>query len=319
MAVFSFNNVKASTAPTIISTIPINNSKDQKVNDPIIVNFSQPMDPDSVSFKTNPTEAYTKSWSNNNMTLTLSHPAFRYRSYTYIATVVSGQASEGDKLYLDPYTWNFITEGYFTAPTNTSISINNGEKIASSQTVNLSLSASGANYMMISNNGDFTGGQWEAYSASKSWLLASGNGDKSVYVKFKDNSGNESARVIGTITLSVSTQQDNPISTSADGDNGQGKEAVNVSISIVPPPLASVFTRNLKMGDYGDDVMELQKLLNNKGFLVAQSGFGSKGNESRYFGQKTKYALSKYQANFKISPSLGYFGPITRKFIIDYQ
>ncbi len=51
----------------------------------------------------------------------------------------------------------------------------------------------------------------------------------------------------------------------------------------------------LKMGSTGSQVMELQKALNAKGFVVSSTGLGSAGNESTYFGAKTKAAVMAFQ------------------------
>ncbi len=75
-----------------------------------------------------------------------------------------------------------------------------------------------------------------------------------------------------------------------------------------------VFTRNLSVGATGEDVRELQRFLNGKGFLIAVSGAGSPGNETTRFGVLTKKALAKYQASVHISPAIGYFGPVTREY-----
>lgn len=72
------------------------------------------------------------------------------------------------------------------------------------------------------------------------------------------------------------------------------------------------FTRNLSFGSVGLDVKELQKFLNNHNFLVAQSSFGSPGQETSFFGSLTKAALIKFQKAKQIVPTWGYFGPITR-------
>ena len=45
----------------------------------------------------------------------------------------------------------------------------------------------------------------------------------------------------------------------------------------------------------GKDVLELQKFLNNNGFPVALTGLWSLGQETTYFGELTRSALSKYQ------------------------
>ena len=76
-----------------------------------------------------------------------------------------------------------------------------------------------------------------------------------------------------------------------------------------------LFEKNLRQGMKHQDVKELQKYLNNQGFLVDSSGVGAPGNESNYFGSLTKSALIKFQKANGISPALGYFGPITRQFI----
>ncbi len=89
-----------------------------------------------------------------------------------------------------------------TPPTSTSISIAAGAATASSASVALTLGATGASYMMISNAADFTGAAWETYATSKAWTLTSGDEVKTVYAKFKDASGNISTAVSDTITLS---------------------------------------------------------------------------------------------------------------------
>ncbi len=75
------------------------------------------------------------------------------------------------------------------------------------------------------------------------------------------------------------------------------------------------FTRNLTVGSRGEDVKCLQELLNDQGFLINQTGPGSPGQETNYFGFLTQKALANFQVANNISPSLGYFGPSTREFI----
>ncbi|MFA6476273.1 MAG: peptidoglycan-binding protein [Candidatus Paceibacterota bacterium] len=72
------------------------------------------------------------------------------------------------------------------------------------------------------------------------------------------------------------------------------------------------FTRNLKTGSTGSDVKLLQQFLNTHGFILAKSGAGSPGRETSYFGQATRNALIRFQKANKITPAVGYFGPVTR-------
>lgn len=84
----------------------------------------------------------------------------------------------------------------------------------------------------------------------------------------------------------------------------------NRSVSFVPNTV-----RDLEIGMVGQDVMSLQKILNAAGFTVAASGAGSRGNETDTFGTRTRAALIRYQKANKISPAVGYFGPVTRSFM----
>ncbi len=73
-----------------------------------------------------------------------------------------------------------------------------------------------------------------------------------------------------------------------------------------------IITRNLSQGMSGTDVLALQKTLNARGFIVAPSGPGSIGKETMLFGPATKAAVIKFQISQKISPTVGYVGPVTR-------
>ena len=94
---------------------------------------------------------------------------------------------------------------------------------------------------------------------------------------------------------------------------------------VIPAPTISavVFTRNLWVGDRGDDVQALQQFLNQEGFIVAPEGYGSPGNETEDFGLRTKEALIRFQeANavrilspFGLTEGTGFFGSSTRAFI----
>ncbi len=73
------------------------------------------------------------------------------------------------------------------------------------------------------------------------------------------------------------------------------------------------FNTNLTVGSTGVDVMNLQKTLNmSADTRVANSGNGSPGMETSYFGLATRAAVAKFQVKYGITPAAGYVGPITR-------
>lgn len=65
--------------------------------------------------------------------------------------------------------------------------------------------------------------------------------------------------------------------------------------SVAVVPLSVVFTRTLRAHFEGEDVRELQKFLNSQGFVLSNSGIGSHGFETEYFGPLTYNALVKFQ------------------------
>ncbi len=96
-----------------------------------------------------------------------------------------------------------------TPPTGT-VLINDNRASTNTREVVLSLSAtdtlSGVSEMIISNTSDFAGAIWESFSTTKAWTLLAGSGEKTVYVKFRDNAGNESSVVSDTIELILDSE-----------------------------------------------------------------------------------------------------------------
>ena len=92
-----------------------------------------------------------------------------------------------------------------TLPANGSVSINNSASATNSTMVTLTLSATDAttsvSQMKISNNPDFTDSSWETFASQRSWTVPPGDGNKTVYVKFRDVVGNETDTVLASIIL----------------------------------------------------------------------------------------------------------------------
>lgn len=85
--------------------------------------------------------------------------------------------------------------------------------------------------------------------------------------------------------------------------------------------LATDFSRTLKVGMRGEDVRALQQFLNTvKETRVADTGAGSLGNETDYFGLATKRAVIKFQEKYRtevlapigLAHGTGFFGEKTR-------
>jgi hypothetical protein len=114
------------------------------------------------------------------------------------------QISLGDNQYSIVYVTQVVNSQQSTAvsalndiegPTNGSIKINDKEGVTNVRDVTLTLSATDATKMKIWGDGDFTTSTdtYIDYATSKLWTLSEDNGLKTVYVKYKDSLGNESA------------------------------------------------------------------------------------------------------------------------------
>jgi len=132
-----------------------------------------------------------------------------YSSYTITATG-AGDRATSSAATIDQRSETLAIALDYTAPTSTSISINSGDPDTSETEVTLTLAATGASQMMVSENSDFSGASWEDYATSKSLTLSSGDGTKTVYAKFRDAFTNTSSAVNDTIDLSTPTRRSGP-------------------------------------------------------------------------------------------------------------
>jgi PGF-pre-PGF domain-containing protein len=93
-----------------------------------------------------------------------------------------------------------------SGPTSPSISIEGGAAYSTTREVNLTISATSATKMKISNYANYSGATWENYATSKSWQLTESDGSKTVYVNFRDQAGaNTSASSSINLDSTIST------------------------------------------------------------------------------------------------------------------
>ena len=101
----------------------------------------------------------------------------------------------------DEYNAPIVTDNQ--APANPTISINNNTSLTNSTSVTLALGATdniAVTQMQLSNDGA-SYSAWENYVTTKAWTLSSTNGEKTVYVKYRDSAGNVSVVASDKISL----------------------------------------------------------------------------------------------------------------------
>lgn len=93
------------------------------------------------------------------------------------------------------------------------------------------------------------------------------------------------------------------------------------AIFTIPFGAEAAIARNLSLGATGSDVRELQILLNqDPSTRVAETGVGSPGQETEYFGELTKQAVIRFQEKYRsevltpvaLARGNGYVGSYTR-------
>ena len=121
-------------------------------------------------------------------------PVLRLQSSVYV--------TGGSGSYEDPYTI-----------VNYSFSINDYDLYTKSNSVTLKFVGDNVATMCVSNTSDC--GSYETFAASKSWALTSGDGEKTVYVYYKDGDGKIVASMSKSITVDSVAPTNNSISVSS--------------------------------------------------------------------------------------------------------
>lgn len=87
----------------------------------------------------------------------------------------------------------------------------------------------------------------------------------------------------------------------------------------------SEVAQDMGHGHSGEDVRELQKLLNDKGYTVAEEGPGSPGEETDFYGPATEQAVADFQESYSeeileplnLEEGTGFLGEMTREKIME--
>ncbi|HRH26292.1 MAG TPA: cadherin domain-containing protein [Candidatus Paceibacterota bacterium] len=177
-------------------------------------------------------------------------------------------------------------------------------------------------YSLISGN---TGGAFGIDGASGVITVADRSELEGTFSIIAQVTDNDSSPLSATTSVSINVTR---AASSGGGGGGGGGGRRNtpppsttpvvVSTPTVIPQVWSLFARDLTVGSEGGDVLALQQFLNANSYVLSTEGPGSPGNESTYFGERLRFALSRFQAANGISPAAGYFGPTTRAFVSSY-
>ncbi|MFO7915865.1 MAG: fibronectin type III domain-containing protein [Candidatus Krumholzibacteriales bacterium] len=113
------------------------------------------------------------------------------RDYYYSVAGVGSSELEGSR-----------SEWVQAVPSAYSIVINQGSGYTNSRNAVLTLTAPVTTSLMkISNDAGLDGADWETFRTTRSWILKSGDGLKTVYAVFMDENGSESGVVTKTVNL----------------------------------------------------------------------------------------------------------------------
>lgn len=167
-----------------------------------------------------------------------------------------------------------------TAPSGLTLQINDDALYATSTAVTLKISVSDGQttgYQMkiwgIDGVDDEGSASWENFATSKSVNLTSGDGLKTVYIKVRDDVGNESAQVSDTITLNTAV----PVVTITGPDKSKISKVSGFNTAIIN------FTSDVKFEEYKVCVVPQNNSTQEAGTVIPTDGgsvntSGSDGN-----------------------------------------
>jgi hypothetical protein len=160
-------------SPVVVNTEPADNSTGINRGQDIIIDFSEPMNTGSFTISDDDTNDYTgTTWLVSDSQATSTHNT--WHASRLINMTIDAQDLVGRWLYGGGgYNWSFRTRssgggGVYIPPSESSIKINNDAAQTTSRQVTLTLSASDAAEMIISENSNLLGASWETYATTKS-------------------------------------------------------------------------------------------------------------------------------------------------------
>ena len=201
-------------APAVSSASPAGGATGVALGGVITATFSEAMNSSTIStstFKVNNGTGNIGGTVSYNRTTANFVPSASLSSYiTYTVTITTGMTDVAGNAQAANYTWSFTTADT-TAPSG-SVTINGNAAYTTSTTSNLNLSAtdaagvtgyyaSEASTAPLANAAGWTAAAGTSYSANVPFTLSSSNGEKTVYVWYKDTSGNVSGVASDTIIL----------------------------------------------------------------------------------------------------------------------
>jgi hypothetical protein len=172
----------------------------------------------------------------------------------------------------------------------------------------------------------YSGGGTITNTITPSATLCSGSGSSG---SSSPASGGGNGAPVGLITSATGVAPV-PVASATSTVSSSTTVASTVSTPSTSAPIAVSgpafeFLKNLAYRDTNSDVLKLQQYLNAHDFAVAESGPGSPGQETDYFGSLTYTALVNFQnahaseilVPVGLTQGTGYFGPATRAFVND--
>ncbi len=179
-----------------------------------------------------------------------------------------------------------------------------------------------------SSTGAITGTPGSAGSYTFTVQVSDDNGAVGSFIDHKSYAINITSSGGGSVPLYILQAMSDAVNQKQITDNSLKvlpplENPIIPEITIEETNAVKKFASFLRLSNRKTDVKELQIFLNSQGFILAKSGPGSPGNETNFFGRRTKAALIKYQeANkqeilkpLKLKRGTGFFGPYTMRFV----